>query len=221
MHRILLALFLLVGTAQAIGSVDDTLRNVARSVQVGREIAHALLAACSPHYRALGFDPRFFTYFWDASRVEVFEGARIALGEEDTSLQKDSIELPLTPPSTERCEAVAREDALKQTYQVVPGVATEDIQRLRSVYLATGPDPRVARDKSLTTDCMRANFNARRLDFDGALQRCDCTLSVMHTLPSADLDEWLRLTRSGAGAPMAQQPWFPALLPKLQACWAR
>jgi hypothetical protein len=220
-HRFCLALCLLVGASHASGSTDtdEHLRDVALNVQVGRELAHALFTACSPHYRELGFDPRFFIYFWDTARFEVLEGARITLGgEEHSGALEASIELARMTPKPGRCEAVVREDSPE--HRIIPGVSPEDLQLMRGAYLATGPDPHVARDKSLTNDCMKANFNARRLDFDGAVQRCACTLSAMHTVPSSDLDEWLRLARSGADVPMAKQPWFPALLPNLQACLA-
>jgi hypothetical protein len=219
-HRFWLALSALLGTAPAIGSSDDQLRSVALNVQVGHEIARTFFDACTPHYLALGFDPRFFVYFWETARFEMLEGARITLGgEQDSNGLRRSVELPHTPPPPGRCEAVVREDTPE--HRIIPGVTAEDLQRMRTAYLATSPDPHVARDKSLTNDCMKASFNARRLDFDAAVRRCDCTLSAMRTVPSRELDEWFRLARTGADVPMKQQPWFPALLPKLQACQAQ
>ena len=89
---------------------------------------------------------------------------------------------------------------------------------MREEYLSTQPDPHVARDKSLFNDCMKARFNSRNLDFDRAMRSCQCTLSAMQSVPASSLDDWLARAHAGANLPMPEQPWFPALLPKLQAC---
>jgi len=215
--RLGLALSLSLGALSAQAQPTDDLRSAAEDVLVGNELAHQLFSACEPHYRSLGFDPRFFAFFWDTARFEVLEGARLVVGAEfNAQAILDAIEKPKDPPTAERCQRAVREDTPR--HRVIPMATDRDLQLMRDVYRAKNPDPHVARDKSLLNDCVKANFNARQLDFDVAIRRCECTLSAMHTLPSPELDAWLTLSQSGAAAPMNRQSWFPELLPKLQAC---
>jgi hypothetical protein len=220
--RLILALWVVVACTAANASREQELRRTAFDVEVGREMADALFKACEPHYRSLGFDPRFFVFFWNAARFDVYEGARITLGAElDLDYVRKLVAegMPSEPPTFKRCERLVKEDTPQ--HRIVPGVAEVGLQQMRDVYRSTKPDPHVARDKSLLNDCMKANFNARQLDFDLALRHCDCTLSAMHSMPAAELDDWFDRARSSAGAPMSSEPWFSELLPKLQACRVR
>jgi hypothetical protein len=219
-RRLGLALSLLFGVVPAHAQTSEELQSAAEVVLIGNELAHSLFSACESHYRSLGFDPRYFTFFWDTARFEVLEGARLVLGAEfNPQAIFNAIEKPKEPPTSDRCARAVREDTPR--HRIIPMATERDLQLMRDVYRGRKPDPHVARDKSLVNDCMKSNFNARQLDFDLAIRRCDCTLSAMHTVPSAELDAWLALSQSGAHAPMSRQSWFPELLPKLQACLVR
>ncbi len=198
--------------------VDAALR-----VLAGRDRAHATFEACESTYRADNFDPRFFVSFWDTRRFEVFEGARIALERtKATDKSANPSRLSQSIPSVVSptvCDALVRSD--RPGYLGIEGVADQDLLSMRDAYAASQPHPHVARDRSLHNDCMKANFNARQLDFHAARRNCDCTLAAMQTVPPSQLDDWLARAQTGTGGPMQQQPWFEALLPKLQACFVR
>jgi len=216
-RRLGLVLSLSFGVVLAQAQTSEELQSAAENVLVGNEIAHYLFSACEPHYRSLGFDPRFFIFFWDTARFEVLEGARVVMGPEfNPQAIFNAIEKPKDPPTSDRCQRAVREDTPR--HRIIPMATERDLQLMRDVYRGRTPDPHVARDKSLVNDCMKSNFNARQLDFDVAIRRCKCTLSAMHTVPSAELDAWLTLSQSGADASMSRQSWFPELLPKLHAC---
>ncbi|MES2365623.1 MAG: hypothetical protein V4563_07015 [Pseudomonadota bacterium] len=220
--RVALMFWFVLASTNAAASPKQELQRIAFDVEVGQEMVHVLYTACEPHYRMLGFDPRFFVFFWDTARFDIYEGARLTLGKKFDSasikmLVKKS--MPSSPPTLERCERLVREDTPQR--RTVPGVSDESLQQMRGVYLATNPDPHVARDKRLFNDCMKANFNSREVNFEQALQNCSCTLSAMHSVSAADLDDWFARARSGEDVPMPKQPWFPELLPKLQACLVR
>jgi hypothetical protein len=220
MRSVCLALLLSLPALSAHTATTQELEDAAKEVLVGREIGRAFFTACEPHFRQSGFDPRFFLFFWETARFEVFEGARLTLGERAERSAIDGLPaLPRTAPPGERCDAVVREDT--PNYRVIPGASEASLQLMREAYRSTKPNSRDARDMSLLNDCMKGNFNARQLNFDLARQRCECTLAAMRTVPAADLDGWLADARSGAGAPMSQQTWYPELFPKLQACLAR
>ncbi len=89
---------------------------------------------------------------------------------------------------------------------------------MRTAYHATNPDSHVARNKSLLNDCVKANFNARQLDFDQAMKICDCTVAAVHTVPHDEFDQWFALVQLNPSTSMQEQRWYPELLPKLQAC---
>lgn len=205
--------------------------NLAAALRVaaGLDRAQATFKTCVRLFRDAGFDPRFFVTFWYKGRFEVFEGVRLTLRGADVrkipndaqflekSTNANNIESP-TQTTRARCEALVRNDVPGK--RGIEGVSAEDLQLMRDVYASSNPDPHVARDQSLYNDCMKANFNARQLDYDSARRRCDCTLEALHSIPSDQLDSWLARAHSGAKEPMQQQPWFGAFAPKLQTCLA-
>jgi hypothetical protein len=219
-RRFGLVLSLLFSVVPAQTQTSEELQSAAENVLVGNELAHYLFSACEPHYRSRGFDPRFFVFFWDTARFEVLEGARLILGADfNPAAIVNAIEKPKDPPTLDRCDRAVREDTPR--HRIIPMATERDLLLMRDVYRERNPYPQVAREKSLVNDCVKSHFNARQLDFDVTIRRCDCTLSAMRTVPPAELDAWMALSQSGAHVPMSSQLWFPELLPKLQACLAK
>lgn len=193
----------------------------ARRVLAGRDRVHASFAACEPRYRASGFDSRFFVEFWEARRFEVFAGAAATLKRATVGDESDAIGTALP----ERAAAVSAATCTDLVVEDRPGrfdirgVSESDVQLMRDAYAATNPDPHVARDRSLYNDCMKANFNARQLNFYAARFACDCNVKVMQDAPQAQLDEWLERTRNGGAEALQDQPWFESSWPKMKACF--
>jgi hypothetical protein len=121
--------------------------------------------------------------------------------------------------SFEQCASFIRNDAPGKID--IEGVSNDDLQFMVAVYQATQPDPRARRDRSLFNDCIKANFNSRQPDFAIANGRCMCVGMAMGSVPQDQLDGWLARVHSGEALPMQKQPWFDALAPKLQACYAQ
>jgi len=200
---------------------NDRPRNAAFRVLEGRASVYATLNRCDAVFRKAGLDSRYVKQFWDSRRFEVFEGVRITLG---TSMT-DS-EFPTLPSQDgegnvtfEQCASLVGSDAPGKID--IEGVSNDDLQSMVATYQATQPDPRARRDRSLFNDCIKANFNSRQTDFAVANVRCMCVGMAMNNVPQDQLDEWLARVHSGEALPMQKQPWFDALAPKLQACYAR
>ena len=143
------------------------------------------------------------------------ERARSA-GNDTNSPRPPKSDAPNATPK--KCETAIPDD--RRGYFEIAGVDDVDLRRMRDVYAATKPDPHLARDRSLHTDCMKANLNKGQMDIKKARRVCDCILVAMQSVPSAQLDAWMVLAQAGADVPMQQQPWFEELLPKLLACSA-
>jgi len=200
---------------------NDQLRDAALRVMEGRASVYATLNRCDAVFRQAGLDSRYVKQFWDSRRFEVFEGVRITLENSmiDAELPSLSSQDGGRNVSFEKCESFVKSDVPGKID--IEGVSNGDLQSMLAAYQATQPDPRARRDRSLFNDCIKANFNSRQADFAVANVRCMCVGMAMSSVPQDQLDEWLARVHRGEALPMQRQPWFEALAPKLQACYAR
>lgn len=187
----------------------------ARRVAEGRERVHAGFRACTSVLRAEGLDARFLQSIWDAERYDVFEGVRLTMEKHDNArhgFRTGSI----SKASRRICAQLAETDSRDQPG--INGIAEGDIQAMRSIFIASHPDPHTIRDRSLHTDCMKVNFNTHDVDYAESLRLCDCTVEAMHSVPEDELDGWLELAHAGVDVPMAEQAWYGIFVDRLWAC---
>ena len=199
-------------SAAASAAIDPAARAAADRVLAGRSRMHARFDACADVYRKSGHDVRLDLALRDLALSDVFEGARLATVGAPAAPQSPSRSRAV--PDAAECAALAAADP-----QALDGVADADLRRMRDAYAASKPDPHVARDWRLRSDCMKSNDDNGLHDYDVSVQRCDCVMLAMDEVPADQLDAWATRARGGAKEPMQDQPWWHELWPKIEICY--